>query len=94
MSVYLSSVLTAEARGPLTVLAGHEGYSLASITAGLARSRDQTVHPDPLPEETAHAVVCGDKGKNKSSAPKKKFAKEAEWFQLNPPQAEPVPDVP
>jgi hypothetical protein len=85
MSVYLSSVLTIENRQPSSVLAGHEEYSLASITAGLARANNQTVHPDPVPEETAHAVVCGDKGKKSSSAPKRQFAKNAEWVVLKPP---------
>jgi hypothetical protein len=87
MSVYLSTVLTAENRSPATVLVGHPGYSLASITAGLARTKGQTVHPDPLPEETSHAVVCGDKGNNNKSAPKKQFALNAVWFVLNPPAA-------
>ncbi len=85
MSVYLSSVLTAEQRDPSTVLAGHVGYSLASISAGLARSKDQTVHPDPLPEETSHAVVCGEKGTNRKNAPRKVFASQAVWIVLNPP---------
>lgn len=85
MSVYLSIVLLRENREPSVVLAGHEGYSLASITAGLARMHNQTVHPDPLPEESSHAVVCGDKGKNKKSAPRKQFAKEAAWIVLDPP---------
>ena len=79
MSVYLSSVLTAEIRESSTVLAGHEGYALASITAGLAREHLQTVHPDPLPEESSHAVVCGDKESGKKNAPKRKFALAARW---------------
>src|ERR1700674_870735 len=56
MSVYLSTVLLRENREPSVVLAGHKGYSLASITAGLARRYSQTVHPDPLLEESSHAV--------------------------------------
>jgi hypothetical protein len=87
MSVYLSSVLTAEQRDPSTVLAGHVGYSLASISAGLARSKDQTVHPDPLPAESSHAVVCGEKGTNRKNAPRKAFALQAVWIVLNPPPA-------
>jgi len=85
MSVYLSTVLMRENREPSSVLAGHLGYSLASITAGLARSKDQTVHPKPLPEESSHAVVCGDKGKGNKSAPKKRFAMAAIWVVFNPP---------
>ena len=85
MSVYLSSVLAAESRNPSTVLIGHEGYSLAAITAGLARSKAQTVHPEPLLDETSHAVVCGQKGNNTKGAPRKQFALNAVWFALNPP---------
>ncbi len=79
MSAYLSSVLAAESREPSTVLAGHEGYALASITAALAREHLQTVHPDPLPEETSHAAICGDKESGKKNAPKRKFALAARW---------------
>jgi hypothetical protein len=79
MSVCLSSVLAAETREPATVLAGHEGYALASITAALAREHQQTVHADPLPEESSHAVVCGDKESGKKNAPKRKFALAATW---------------
>lgn len=85
MSVYLSTVILGENRQLASVLAGHEGYSLASITAGLARAHDQTVHPDPLPEESSHAAVCGEKRKPKNNAPKKKFARAAAWVVLNPP---------
>src|ERR1700733_6498926 len=73
MSVYILTVIIREGREPSTVLAGHENYSLASITAGLARINNQTVHPDSLPEESSHAVVCGNKGKDKKNAPKRRF---------------------
>lgn len=85
MSVYLSTVILRENRQPESVLAGHEGYSLASITAGLARACDQTVHRDPLPEELSHAVVCGEKRKPKNTSPRKKFARAAAWVVLNAP---------
>ena len=79
MSVYLATVLAAEQRDTNTVLAGHGGYALASITAGIARSKNQTVHPDPLPEETSHAVVCGDKRSGSNNSAKKVFARSAKW---------------
>jgi hypothetical protein len=85
MSVYLSTVLARENREPSAVLAGHDGYSLAAITARLARANNQTVHPDPLPEESSHAVVCGNKGKDKKSAPKRQFAKAAAWVVFDQP---------
>src|SRR5260370_41973946 len=79
MSAYLSSVLAAESREPSTVLAGHEGYALASITAALAREHLQTVHRDPLPEESSHAVVCGDKEAGKNNAPTSTVALAGIW---------------
>ena len=85
MSVYLSTVILRESRQPESVLAGHEGYSLAAITAGLARANNQTVHPDPLPEESSHAVVCGEKRRPKNNSPRKRFARAAVWIVLNPP---------
>jgi hypothetical protein len=85
MSVCLSTVLTTEGREPTSVLVGHEGFSLAAITAGLAREHNQTVHPEPLPEETSHTLICGEKRRGGNKAPKKKFSKAATWVILNPP---------
>ncbi|HWZ98331.1 MAG TPA: hypothetical protein VN025_11275 [Candidatus Dormibacteraeota bacterium] len=79
MSVVLLKILNRDKREPSSVLKGHEDYALASITAGLARQYVQTVHPQPLDEEPAHAVVCGEKTKGKKNAPKKKFAQAATW---------------
>jgi hypothetical protein len=84
MSVYLTSVLAAERREVTCVLAGHDGYGLASITAAVAREKKQTVHPDPLPEETSHAVVCGDKRSGNNKSAKKTFAKSAKWIVAPP----------
>jgi len=86
MSVYLATVLAAERRQATSVLAGHEGYALASITAGLAREKNQTVHPDPLTEETSHAVVCGDKRSGNKKSAKKAFAMNAKWV-VRPPDS-------
>src|SRR5256885_17105579 len=68
MSVCLARVLQAENREPSSVLVGHEGYALAAITAGLARSHNQTIHSRPLAEESSHALVCGDKESGKKNA--------------------------
>ena len=84
MSVYLSSVLAAEDRPASAVLEGHDGFAVAAVTAELARSLSQTVHPDPIPEESSHAVVCGDKDA-KSRKVAKTFAKAAIWI-VNPPE--------
>jgi hypothetical protein len=86
MSVYLATVLAAEHREASSVLAGHAGYALASITAGQAREKDQTVHPEPLPEEVSHAVVCGDKRSGNKKSAKKVFAISAKWV-VRPPDA-------
>jgi hypothetical protein len=83
MSVYLSSVLAAESRDPSVLLIGHARFSLAAITAGFARLLSQTVHPEPEPDETSHAVVCGDKeSKNRKSA--RALAKAAIWVVVPP----------
>jgi len=79
MSVYLSSVLASENRQASVVLAGHDGFALAAVSADLARSLSQTVHPDPLPDESSHAVVCGDKDA-KSRRVAKSLAKAAIWI--------------
>ena len=79
MSVYLSSVLGNEGRPPSTLLAAYDRYALASVTAHLARSLSQTVHPEPEPDESAHAVVCGEKDSGGKNAPRKRFAEAAVW---------------
>jgi hypothetical protein len=57
MSVFLGALTS----GPGEVLQGHEGYALASITAGIARIHGQAVVRDPLPDAPAHALVVGHK---------------------------------
>lgn len=79
MSVYLSTLLVANHRESASVLVGHTGYALASITAGLARQKNQTVRPAPLPEEALHSVVCGDKRSGGRNSAKKVFAHSARW---------------
>lgn len=73
----MSVVLANESRGPNSVLRGHEeGFTLASITAGLARECSQGVARKPLTEEPAHAVVFG----RKTDRVRRRFAKEAKWI--------------
>jgi len=64
MSVYRQDVIEAEGGSVIRVMTGHDEYTLASLTAGQVRSKDQTVHPDPLPEELSHTQVCGSKPKS------------------------------
>ncbi len=75
MSVMLAAEVIRTERGPEDVLAGHEGFALAEFRAGLARSLNQGVARDPVPEEPAHAVVFG----KKSGSVRKTLAKESEW---------------
>lgn len=77
----MSVVLANESRGPESVLEGHKGFALVSITAGLARECSQGVAREPLREEPAHAVVFGKKTK----AVQRRFAQEANWVVPPPP---------
>lgn len=75
MSVYRQDVIESEGGSIRRVMPGHEGYALASLTAGQVRSKDQTVHPNPLLEESSHTQVCGDKPKSTC----RWFAMQSEW---------------
>ncbi len=74
MSVFLASVMQAAQRPPTDAVRGHEGFHLAAITAGLARSLDQRVVRDPQEDEPAHGSVVGQK---KRAC--RKLAKAATW---------------
>lgn len=81
MSVVLRDDLENENRSLEEILHGHEGFALASITAGFARQCNQKIVRDPLPDEPAHAHVIGNKKKVS-----RKMAKEAVWiFEPNVP---------
>ncbi len=75
MSVVLGDQVVSEGRDTGDVVAGHAGFALASLTAGLARSEGQGVTRDPLPDEPAHALVFG----NKSKSVQRRLAKGASW---------------
>jgi hypothetical protein len=81
MSVVLGQEVLDANRTPESVLSGHEGYGLASFTAGLARAKKQGIMRKPLPEEPAHAEVFGKKPRSVKNA----FAKNCEWV-LPPPE--------
>lgn len=80
MSVSLADIVVKTDRGPRDVLKGHIGFTLASITAGLARENGQGVAREPLPEEPAHGVVFGRKTKHI----RKRLARGSEWV-IRPP---------
>ena len=75
MSVVLGDDVLASGRAPSSIIAGHDGFCLASVTAALARSLNQGIARRPLAEEPAHAEVFG----KKTQAVRKAFAREAVW---------------
>lgn len=75
MSVYRQDVIELEGGAYTRVLAGHAGFALVSLGAHQVRERQQTVHPQPLPGESAHAVVCGPK----TDSVRRYWAKSAKW---------------
>lgn len=77
MSVFIGSEM--ESTDP--ALAVHDGYALASFTAGEARDCGQRLMRDPLPGSPAHAVVFGPKPKSV----RKKLGRAARWV-VPPPE--------
>lgn len=75
MSVDIASIRDAANEPWTTCLAGHEGYGLVSVTAGLVRAKGQMVCRDPLPENAAHGVVVG----RKTGSVRNAFVKECVW---------------
>lgn len=75
MSVYRTDVIEAEGEEPERVMADHAGFGLVAIAAGTMREKEQAVHPDPLPEETSHTLVCGPK----TRGTRRFFARRAVW---------------
>ena len=61
LSVNIESVMQRDGRPPEDAIRDYAGYGLAAITAGYARSLNQVVAPDPVPEEPSHGVVYGQK---------------------------------
>lgn len=61
LSVTLESAMARDGRPPADAIRQYPNYGLAAITAGHARSLNQAVARDPLPEEPAHGVVYGQK---------------------------------
>jgi len=81
MSVYREDVIVAENEPLERVMAGHHEFGLVSLEAGIVRQKNQTVHPDPLPEERSHAQVCGPKTKGT----RRFFVRHSDWV-IPPPQ--------
>lgn len=75
-SVLLVDIVRETGRDEEDVLAGFDGYTLASVTAGDARGCKQGIARDPLPNEPAHAYVFGSKTKSL----KRCLARHAQWI--------------
>lgn len=86
MSVVLAPEVLASGRTSKDILARFTGYSLAAISAALARELDQGIKRDPEPEEPAHAVVVG----KKTSSVRKTFSRKARW-EIPPTELQPPP---
>src|SRR5262249_43305892 len=82
MSVDLADVHIQLGRGPEAALAGHEGFALALITAGLVRECGLGVARQPLSENPAHAVGFG----KKTPKIRRRLAREARWVVPPPDQ--------
>jgi hypothetical protein len=76
LSVNLESIMARDSRPPEDAIRNYPGYGLAAITAAHARSLNQKVARDPLPEEPAHGVVYGQKKKGGIGS---KLRDAAEW---------------
>jgi hypothetical protein len=62
LSINIESVLLRGGEAVGSCLRKHQGYKLASFTAGQARQLQQTVCPDPAPPDNmSHGLVCGSK---------------------------------
>lgn len=81
MSVYRRDVIDAGNSTVQRVMIGHEGYGLVGLSAAQFRAKNQTVFPDPLPEESSHAKICGPK----PESTRRWFAKQATWVIAPPP---------
>lgn len=75
MSVVLGKEVIAVSRLPESVLEGHQGFALAEISAGLARSVGQGIVRKPEDYEPAHAEVFG----RKTDSIRRKLAKGSLW---------------
>lgn len=75
MSVILGDDVLQEGRTAASLMRPFPGFALAAITAGIARSCQQGVAREPLPDEPAHAVVFG----RKTESVKRRLAKSANW---------------
>lgn len=75
MSVLLEEIVSEMGRVPADLVVAFDDYSLVSFPAQLARDCGQALVRDPLPDESAHALVIGKKTKSV----KRRLAKQCDW---------------
>jgi len=75
LSILIGEMVTARGDEPSTALEGFDGYALAAITAGLARTHNQGVVHDPNDEDAAHGLVYG----HKTDSIRSRLAKGSVW---------------
>jgi hypothetical protein len=75
MSVHLESVRMVHGLAFESVLADHDGFAVAGISAGLARTNGQGIMRKPRANDPAHAEVFG----LKPEGLRRKFAKASDW---------------
>lgn len=75
MSIFFADEVLAAGRRAEDVLAGHGGFALAAISAGQARSLQQSVIRRPTPDEPSHGEVIG----KKTNSVKRALAKLSLW---------------
>jgi len=76
MSVFLGQEVIASGRDENSIIVGHNGFHLASVTAGFARELKQGIMREEETGGPAHAEVFGRKTKSISG----KFAKSSIWI--------------
>ena len=80
MSVVLADIVRQSGRTAQHIVAGHDRFALAAFTAGLARSKQQGIARDSVPDEPAHALVFG----KKTDSVSRTLAKGSKWV-IEPP---------
>lgn len=83
MSVSLGDILEALDLLPASALVGHEGYSLASVTAEYVRSLRLDAVEAPIKGDDAHGHVIG----KKTGSVRNKLAKTCNWEVLEEPES-------
>lgn len=78
MSVNLGDDLAREGLSPDFAVRNHPRHHLAALTAGLARTEDQAVYRDHLPDDPTHGGVAGPKPKPRRT----RFANSSRWAVL------------